>query len=112
MYIDVYAQTSMGVEGYGTFLLIQGEKAVLNAIFKGVLETANFLSKAREYFAEDDNYTPLFPEEVSLNSSSVKIGRGLLSPPEMGLGYFLMGAQVADLQNEEEMCYEFFVEVK
>jgi vacuolar protein sorting-associated protein 35 len=40
----------------------------------------------------------------------VKIGRGLLSPPEMGLNLYLMGARVSDLTMQEDLCYEFFVE--
>jgi vacuolar protein sorting-associated protein 35 len=86
------------------------DKTVLIELLKGVHNTIGILSKAREYFAEDDNYTPLFSEEVLLNQSSVKIGRGLLSPPETALNLYLMGARVSDLTQQEDLCYEFFVE--
>jgi hypothetical protein len=48
---------------------------------------------------------------VALNHSAVKIGKGLLSPPELSLQLYLMGAKIANQTEQEELCYEFFVEV-
>ena len=76
-----------------------------------ILQYAGVLARAREYFAEDSGYIPLFPDELELHQSSIKIGRGLLSPPEAALNLFLAGAQVANQMGQEELCYEFFVEV-
>lgn len=74
-------------------------------------ETVEVLGRAREYFSEDDNYSPLFPDEVISNQSGVKIGRGMLSPPEVSLNLYILAAKVSNFTNQEDMCYEFFVQV-
>lgn len=78
-------------------------------VLKAINETVSILSRAREYFTEDD-YSPLFPDEVTLTQSCVKIGRQMLSPPEMSLELFILAAGVANYTGHEEMCYEFYVE--
>ena len=83
---------------------------LLNQMLKSILDSIRVLGSAREYFAEDNGYIPLFPDEISLHQSSIKIGRGLLSPPEAALNLFLRGAQVSNQTEQEEICYEFFVE--
>ncbi|KAJ3000722.1 Vacuolar protein sorting-associated protein 35 [Globomyces sp. JEL0801] len=82
----------------------------LDEILKGIHETISLLCRAREYFAEDENYAPLFQDEQSLNQGTVKLGRGVQSPYEMSLNFYLLAAQVANLTDQEEMCYESFVE--
>jgi vacuolar protein sorting-associated protein 35 len=82
---------------------------ILVEVLKAMNETISILSRAREYFTEED-YSPLFPDEVNLTQSCVKIGRQMLSPSEMSLELFILAAGVANFTDQEEMCYEFYVE--
>ena len=82
-----------------------------SSLFKTIHEAIGLLCRAREYFAEDDDYAPLFKEDVKYNVSSTKLVRGLKSPPDMALNLYLLAARYADKAGEEEMCYEFFVQV-
>ncbi|KAJ3287207.1 Vacuolar protein sorting-associated protein 35, partial [Blyttiomyces sp. JEL0837] len=86
----------------------------LTTLYKFIHQTVLSLSRAREYFSDDDYSGPLFKDDpVSVGSSSAatsKIGRGLLSPPDMALRLFLMAAKCADQTGHEELSYEFFVQ--
>ncbi|KAJ3326284.1 Vacuolar protein sorting-associated protein 35 [Boothiomyces sp. JEL0866] len=86
------------------------DKAHLDEILKGIHSTIGILARAREYYSEEENDSPLFHEEAQHYQPSGKIAKGLSSPPEISLKLYLLGAQVADITEQEEMSYEFLVE--
>ncbi|KAJ3262044.1 Vacuolar protein sorting-associated protein 35 [Boothiomyces macroporosus] len=86
------------------------DKTHLDEILKGIHSTIGILARAREYYSEEESESPLFHEEVQHYQPSGKIAKGLSSPPEISLKLYLLGAQVADLTEQEEMSYEFLVE--
>ncbi|TPX55916.1 hypothetical protein PhCBS80983_g04928 [Powellomyces hirtus] len=79
-------------------------------LFKFVHQTISSMSKAREYFADDDSGGSLFRDDNPAPSNTAKIGLGLMAPPEMSLRLFLMAASAADETGFEELSYEFFVQ--
>ncbi|KAJ3158528.1 Vacuolar protein sorting-associated protein 35 [Geranomyces michiganensis] len=83
----------------------------LAVLFKFVHQTISSMSKAREYFADDDaSGSSLFRDDNPVPSNTAKIGLGLMAPPEMSLRLFLMAAAAADESGFEELSYEFFVQ--
>lgn len=86
----------------------------LTLLYKFIHQTLTSLSRAQEYFSEDDyDYArPLFKDDNGGRGSmpASKIGRGLLSPPDVSLRLFLMAAKAADGTAHEELAYEFFVQ--
>ena len=91
----------------------QGEdrKTDIVLILKSVLSTIGIMSKTKEFFGGEDWSASPTTEEQVLSLSASKIGKGLLPPAEMSLQLYLMGATAANMANEEELCYSFFVEV-
>ena len=90
----------------------QERKADIVLILKSVLSTIGIMGKAKEFFGgEDWAGSPTASEEQVLSLSASKIGRGMLPPAEMSLQLYLMGATAANMADEEELCYSFFVEV-
>ncbi|TPX64938.1 hypothetical protein SpCBS45565_g05516 [Spizellomyces sp. 'palustris'] len=81
----------------------------LAALFKFIHQTISSMSRAREYFADDDEGS-LFKDDNPAPSNTSKIGHGLMAPPDMSLRLFLMAAQAADEGGFEELSYEFFVQ--
>ncbi|KAJ3411993.1 Vacuolar protein sorting-associated protein 35 [Chytridiales sp. JEL 0842] len=89
------------------------KSARLVVLYKFIHQTVLSLSRAREYFAEDEDSGPIFKDDHARSGSNggmSKIGKGLLSPPDMALRLFLMAAKVADETGHEELAYEFFVQ--
>ncbi|KAI8590783.1 vacuolar protein sorting-associated protein 35 [Geranomyces variabilis] len=83
----------------------------LATLFKFVHQTISSMSKAREYFSDDDaSGSSLFHDDNPVPSNTAKIGLGLMAPPEMSLRLFLMAASAADESGFEELSYEFFVQ--
>ncbi|KAJ1551781.1 Vacuolar protein sorting-associated protein 35, partial [Cladochytrium tenue] len=86
----------------------------LSALFGFIYETVVTLSRAQEYSPDDDDDygRPLFRDSTtgSPSSSGPKVGRGLLSPPDMSLRLSLLAAKAADEARVEESAYEFFVQ--
>jgi vacuolar protein sorting-associated protein 35 len=90
------------------------QSARLVALFKFIHQTVLSLSRAREYFADDEDSGPLFADDnmrAGSGAGASKVGRGLVSPPDMALRLFLMAAKAADESGHEELSYEFFVQV-
>ncbi|KAJ3109779.1 Vacuolar protein sorting-associated protein 35 [Phlyctochytrium planicorne] len=87
-------------------------KERLVTLYKFIHQTVLSLSRAQEYFADDDyDSGPLFRDDpVAIGSVASKIGKGLLPPPDIALRLFLMAAKAANDTGHEELSYEFFVQ--
>ncbi|KAI9362538.1 vacuolar protein sorting-associated protein 35, partial [Zopfochytrium polystomum] len=82
--------------------------ARLTILYKFIHQTLLSLSRAQEFTADDLDYgRAAFKDD---RSSSAKIGKYLLPPPDMALRLFVLAAQTADLTQHEELAYEFFVQ--
>jgi hypothetical protein len=68
------------------------------------------LSRARELFSDDENVASL-SERAVLESSAILSAKNISSSYESALALYILGAKVADITNNEGLCYEFFVEV-
>lgn len=84
---------------------------VATNVLKAVYETIGIISRAREAFTEEDEeFAPLSQDGEQKRPSSIRLLKGLKSPPDMALHLYLLASQYADIAKEEEMCYEFFVQ--
>ncbi|KAJ3194022.1 Vacuolar protein sorting-associated protein 35 [Irineochytrium annulatum] len=83
----------------------------LVTLYKFIHQTVLSLSRAQEYFADDDDSGPLFRDDyAAVGPVASKVGKGLLPPPDVALRLFLMAAKSADETGLEELSYEFFVQ--
>jgi hypothetical protein len=73
-------------------------------------EVIGIMSHARESLQDDDGYAPLFQDDL-LKESNTGIRRALKAPADMALHLYLLASKYADRARQEEMCYEFFVQV-
>lgn len=76
-------------------------------LLKFIHQTIFSLGEVREYFPENDHLNE------SLRDSRSQIHRplhNLLPAPEMALRLFLLGAQLSDESDQEELAYEFVVQ--
>lgn len=83
----------------------------VKAVLLTVHDIIGMISRAREAFQEDDEYLPLFQDDVQLLQSTTRLLRALKSPPDMALHLYLISSKCADDARQEELCYEFFVQV-
>jgi vacuolar protein sorting-associated protein 35 len=74
-------------------------------LLKFIHQTIFSLGEVREYFVEND-----LNESQGSRSHIQKPMHNLLPAPEMALRLFLLGAQLSDESNEEELAYEFVVQ--
>ncbi|KAI9208650.1 vacuolar protein sorting-associated protein 35 [Polychytrium aggregatum] len=81
-------------------------KQKLAALYKFIHQTISSLAKTPEAISDDYGHSP---RDDGAGSSS-RLGRGLLSPPDMSLRLFVMAAKSTDLHDLEELSYEFFVQ--
>jgi hypothetical protein len=68
------------------------------------------LSKAREHVSDDENTGSLSERAVLENSATLQ-AKSSSSSYESVLALYILGAKVADITNNEDLCYEYFVEV-
>ncbi|KAI9017293.1 vacuolar protein sorting-associated protein 35 [Gaertneriomyces semiglobifer] len=81
----------------------------LSQLFQFIHHTIDWMSKAREYFADEDGGS-LFRDDDPVPSNGSKLGHGLMAPPDISLRLSLMAAQSADEAGFEDLAYEFFVQ--
>lgn len=76
-----------------------------------VHELIGIIGRARESFAEDEGYAPIFEEDANHAKGNGRILRTLKLPPDMALRLCLLASKSADKAKHEELCYEFYVQV-
>ncbi len=85
-----------------------GKKLDLSVLYRNVNETIGQLNNLKEDYYEDED--AVTPREGKRSLRYDKKLRGLKASGEMALRLFLLAADSADMHQQEEMCYEFFVQ--